>query len=309
MPRTQPVFLVAAEQSGTPALRAMIAHHREIAFAGDFEFLVDAVSPDGRFKKRANFIKALELDRSFTACRLSILPQGNVPSIANDFLDQVEAGTPGAKVVGATLHRDFDRILFLWPDARFIHLVRDGRDVAMATLPTGWSGNMWHAIRSWVEVEILWERMSHKLPIERQITVKYEMLMRDPEYELRRITDFLGLAFDPAMLQAATIDALKGEGSTKWRNADPADLSAAEHVAARWLLQNGYFLSGTVRPPSILRRTALRIQQSMAVAAKRRELFGTTMWLKGAVTRRIGGKKARDRLTRRENAILDRDQK
>jgi len=304
MPQTPPVFLVAAEQSGTAILQPMLARHPEIAFAGNFEFLIDAISPDGRFMKRANFVKALEFDRAFKACRLSVPPQGNVPQIANSFFDQLEAATPGTKVVGAILHRDFDRILYLWPDARFIHLVRDGRDVAFATLPAGLAGTMWHAVRNWVEVEILWERMSHKLPVERQISVKYEVLARDPEYELRRITDFLGLIYDPAMLQG--YDPRQAESAGKWRNADPADLSAAEHVAARWLLQNGYFLSGTVRPPSIIRRAALRIQHDMVVAKRQRELFGTRMWLKGVLTRRLGSKKAKNRLTRRQNEILDR---
>lgn len=302
MPRTTPVFLVAAEQSGATMLRAVLAEHPEIAFAGDFEFLLEAISPDGRFMKRPNFLKALELDRNFRAARLSIPTQGNFPAVANSFFDQIEAAKPSARVIGAMLHRDFDRVLYLWPEARFIHLVRDGRDVAFSTVPKGWVGNMWHAVRNWVDVETLWERMSHKLPVERQITVKHEMLMRDPEYEVRRITDFLGVAFDPGMLRAF-VPLQQNEAAGRWRNAEQADLSATEHAAARWLLQNGYFLSGTVRQPSILRRTALNLQHSMAVGKKRRELFGTKHWLKGVMTMR---KKAKEKLIRRENEILEK---
>jgi len=309
MPRTAPVFLVGAERSGSTLLRSMLAHHSQIAFGGEFDFLVDAISADGRFMKRANFLKAIELDRSFARHRLTIPLEGNFPAIANNLLDQIEAGTPGAKIVGATLFRDFDRILYLWPEARFIHLVRDGRDVAMSTLPTGLSGNLWHAIQNWVEVEVLWERMSHKLPIERQITVKYEMLARDPEYELRRLTDFLEIAFDPAMLRHnddGSYSAPPGDSVGRWRNADPGDLGAAEHRAARWLLQNGYFLSGSVRSPSIIRRASLRLQHRMAISKRRRALFGTKMWLKGVLLGRFGSQKAKDALVRRENEILDR---
>ncbi len=292
-------------------MRLMLAHHPLIAFAANFEFLVDAISPDGRLMKRANLRKMRELNREFTSGRLKLPPAGNVHAIATDFLEQIHAAKPAAQVIGIELHRDFDRLLWLWPEAKFIHLVRDGRDVAMSIVPTGWAGNMWHAIRAWVDAEALWERMSHKLPRERQLNVKYEMLARDPEYELRRITDFLGVPFDQAMLrfnQDGTYSTPKGDSMGKWRTkADPADLSAAEHRAARWLLQNGYFLSGTVRPPSIVRRAALNIQNRMKTSQHKRGLVGTGLWLGDMFTNRLGGKKAKAKLTRQKNEILDRE--
>ena len=300
--RSSPVFLVAAARTGTGTLRHMLACHRDIAFAPEFDFLVDAISPEGRFMKREAFLRSIEFDIGYKRLGL-VIPQGLAFSgIAQNLMEQVAAAKPGAVAVGATIQRHFDRLIWLWPDARFIHLVRDGRDVAYAHVRAGKAGDLWHGIADWVEAEMLWDRMSHKLPPDRQITIKYEVLASEPEHELRRLCQFLGLDFDPAMLEPAGAPPRQDLG--RWRKSDPAELSAAEHRAARWLLQNGYFLSGTVRPPSILRRAALSVKNRLAVSNRRRELLGTGLWLKGAYTARFGGRKAKTRLKRQQSELL-----
>ena len=303
-PRPAPVFLIASPRSGAATLRHMLAHHRDVAFAAEFDFLVEAISPEGRFMKREAFLRSVEFNMAFKRLGLTI-PRGvNFSGIAESLIEQVAATKPGAVVVGATVQRHFDRLLWLWPDARFIHLVRDGRDVAYAHVLAGKAGNMWHGIAEWVETEMLWDRMSHKLPPDRQCTVKYEALASESEYELRRLCEFLGLAFDPAMLNPTGAPPRRDLG--RWRKTDIAELSAAEHRAARWLLQNSYFLSGTVRPPSILRRTALDLQNRLAISNRKRDLLGTKMWLKGAFTERFGGKKAKDRMKRQQSELLSK---
>jgi hypothetical protein len=232
-----------------------------------------------------------------------------MPGLANDFIDQVAASKPGAVVAGMTIHRHFDRLLFLWPKARFIHLVRDGRDVALSTIPMGWAGNMWSGISRWVEAEECWSAVAERLPDDQHMTVNYEALIADPEIELNRITHFLGLQFSPEMLrydERSTYSAPHGASIGKWRKSDPADLTAAEFRAARYLLQGGYLLSGSVREPSAFRRLALRVQDRTAVALHRKRLFGTKLWLRGILVRRLRGKTARDRIIRDENAIIAR---
>ena len=241
----------------------------------------------------------------FKRLGLTIPPSLPLSGIAHALIDQVAATSPGAAVVGVTLQRHFDRVLWLWPDARFIHLVRDGRDVAYATVLARKAGDLWHGIADWVESEILWDRMSHKLPAERQITVKYENLAGETDHELRRLCEFLGVPFAPDMLQAPLT---RRDELGRWRKADTAELSAAEHRAARWLLQNGYFLSGTVRPPSIFRRVGLKLKDRFAVANSRRELLGTKLWIKGAYVSRLGGRKAKARLKRQQAELLARDE-
>ena len=294
-PRPHPVFLVAAARSGAQVLRNMLMHHPGIIIAPEFDFLVDAITPDGRFMKREAFLRSIEYSNAFKRLGLNI-PQGlPLVGIAHNLLDQIAAAKPGAPIVGMTVQRHFDRLLWLWPDARFIHLVRDGRDVAFAQVMAGKAGNMWHGIADWVDGEMLWDRMSHKLPPDRQFTLKYESLVGEPKYELHRICQFLGLPFDPAMIASGPPPR---EDIGRWRKTEIAELQAAEHRAARSLLQNAYVLSGTVRPPSILRRAALNLQNKLAISNRKREVLGTKQWLKAGWTMRFGGKKSKARLKR-----------
>jgi hypothetical protein len=281
----------------------MLDRHPQVAIAGKFEFLIDAISADGRFMKRDAFVRSLSLNGIFQRSGLTIAPGLNFTGIAHDFLDQI-AAIKNAAIRGATVHQHFDRLLWLWPDARFIHLVRDGRDVALSTLPTGRAGTVWRGIRWWVEAEHLWERMEHKLPIERQLTVHYEKLTSEPERELRRICQFLGVAFSPELLR---YDASEVHATPvgKWRDADPADVAAAEYEGARWLLQHGYVLSGRVRPPSLFRATLLRLQDRYRIARYRRNLFGKRLWGRSLYVSRFGSRKAKARLALEMKAVTE----
>jgi hypothetical protein len=57
------------------------------------------------------------------------------------------------------VHRHYDRLLRLWPEARFIHLVRDPRDVASSCIGMGWAGNVWTGVTRWIEAERLWDEV------------------------------------------------------------------------------------------------------------------------------------------------------
>jgi hypothetical protein len=305
-PRAPPVFLIAPRRSGAAALRHVLAQHPAILIVPDFDFLVDAITPDGRFMKRDAFVRSVEYNSRFKKLGLNVPASLPFTGIARALLDQIAATKPGATVIGATVQYHFDRLLWLWPDARFIHLVRDGREVAAANVRSRDAGNLWHGISEWVEAEALWDRMSHKLPADRQFTLKYEVLASEPEYELRRLCEFLRVRFEPAMLQQAGV--LDQEPAGRWRKGDSAEVSAAEHRAARWLLQNSYFLSGTVRPPSMFRRAALGIGNKLALTNHRREKLGTGLWLRSGLVGKLGSRKAKARMKRRQYDILSRNE-
>lgn len=93
-----------------------------------------------------------------------------------------------------------------FPDSRFVHLVRDGRAVAASVMPLDWGPpGVIHAARWWTY------RVAHGLAAatsypDRVMQLRYEDLTRDPEHWLRRICDFTGLEFTPAMLLANAFD-------------------------------------------------------------------------------------------------------
>src|SRR5262249_37135541 len=121
--------------------------------------------------------------------------------LVDSFLVQKRGAKP---LVGATVHRHFDRLLRVWPDARFIHLVRDGRDVARSVVEMGWAGNAWAGCSPWVAAERLLDKRSGELPPDRQLSVRFEALITNPVEVLTGICNFCRVAYDEAMMDYPT---------------------------------------------------------------------------------------------------------
>lgn len=117
--------------------------------------------------------------------------------------------------------RAIDRLLTWYPNARFIHVIRDGRDV-MCSLRH-------HPRERVVNGEIIPVQSNN--PIEKSATrwlndttmglafqnhprcleVRYETLVRDPETEMKRVCSFIGEDYEPGMLDH-TVEATKRSG-------------------------------------------------------------------------------------------------
>lgn len=90
-----------------------------------------------------------------------------------------------------------------WPNARFVHIIRDGRDVAAShlhTVPAWGYKTIRQAAEGWLEV-VSWPLSA--APTGRYLEIRYEDLVIDPTATTRAIADFLGLAWNPSMLRHA----------------------------------------------------------------------------------------------------------
>jgi hypothetical protein len=110
----------------------------------------------------------------------------------------------------------------LLPEARFIHLIRDGRDVALSVLPlleragrdaTVVSGARWWAGR-------LQRARSQGRQVRHYLEVRYEDLVRAPEPALRQICDFIELPWDPIVVNYADAVANDAAGFRSSRTID-----------------------------------------------------------------------------------------
>lgn len=88
----------------------------------------------------------------------------------------------------------------LLPDARFIHILRDGRDVAASFIAASKShGAAWApksgrwAAMWWVQAVQAVQDGKKKIPRDKFAEVRYEQLRATPNNELRRLSDFMGL--------------------------------------------------------------------------------------------------------------------
>lgn len=105
--------------------------------------------------------------------------------------------TPGNLSFAASLAR-------LLPEARFVHVIRDGRAVAASIMPLDWGPNdITSAARLWAARLGICLGAVQRLGPERACTVRYEDLVQSPERTLGQLRDFLDL---PSMPDAAPGD-------------------------------------------------------------------------------------------------------
>jgi hypothetical protein len=168
-----------------------------------------------------------------------------------------------------------DALLAIWPDARVVVLVRDGRDVALSLrrMPFG-PNNAWAAAQWWARGVRAGAAAAARHPGQ-VMTVRYEDLAADPAARVPEVCAFLGLGYAPAMLDLARADRSKivadqvawfptlFDGITtsavaRWEREMPArDQAVFASLAGAELAQLGYPVPTRPVPPVPPRRAAL----------------------------------------------------
>lgn len=172
----------------------------------------------------------------------------------------------------------------MFPDAQFLHLIRDGRSCTASLQRMPWfKGDLGRAIGTWTLAMEHAAAARTSLPADSWFDLRYERLLADPETELRKLCAFLGEEFDPAMLEpgdvksalvpdrkvwhANTAGPLLTERAESWRRELPADdLGFIDAVAGRALRAHGYPAGGGPRPSRLrLARYAVAHQHRRAI--------------------------------------------
>ena len=305
----EPFFIVGAERSGTTLLRLMLDGHGEIACHPEFEFVVDLMKDDGSTPPIEEYGRFLATNRIFQQSGRTIDRRLTYHELVDGFLEDRRRRT-GKRVVGATVHRCFDRLLHLWPDARFIHLVRDGRDVARSRIARGWGGNAWSTSRFWLEAEVLWDQLRGRLPPERWRDVRYEELVCDPHAVLDETCRFLGVRWDGGMLDYTNRSDYGPPDPRlcfQWKEKlDKREIQRAEARIGPMLENRRYALSGlpTIHVGLWMDRW-LRAQNRIARYRASVRKFGLRLQLAETVSRRLGMSRWHDDVQRRIHAIAN----
>jgi hypothetical protein len=302
-----PVFLVGAARSGTTLLRLMLDHHPQIAFPFEFEFGVDFL-PESGWPDMHAYRDWLSTHRAFQQHGLAVDPDLDCPNLVRSFLDQAWRRS-GKPIMGATVHhRHFHRLIELWPDARFIHILRDGRDVARSVVSLGWAGHCWHAAQWWIEAERTWQRLRAKLAPGQWTDVTYEELVTSPEPVLARLCTFIGVEFDGAMLDYSRHSRYERPDPKligQWRHKmTEREVQLVESRIGDMLVERGYSLSGfpCIRT-SAATRLWLGLRSRLGRAIFRVGRYGSGLFLQELVARRLGMRPWQRRLKVRMNQI------
>jgi len=287
-----PIFLVGAERSGTTLLRLMLDHHPQIAFNYESEYVVDRISADGHWPDLLSYHQYLASHRIFKDSNFQIDPNLDYPSLVNSFLQQKQKRDQ-KPWIGATVHHQFHHLYQIWPQAKFIHLLRDGRDVARSNILMGWAGNFFMGVKHWIIAENLWLKLSHQLKPTQHITIRYEDLIQAPEKELTQICEFIGVAFDKAMFDYAhtsTYSLPDPKIVYRWRTQLTNDeIQLAECQIAPLLEKRNYPLSGL---PLLKITPWLRLRMSLQDCwykhRFRMRRYSISLYLQDILSRRLG---------------------
>lgn len=272
IPRGQrPLLLLGVRRSGTTLLRVVLDRSTTLAIP-DETYVVPQLarrhrSPvdPARFVhdlRRLPHVAALGIDTDAVAARLR---PGLETGEAIAAIFETYAATHGKVRWGdkTPLYMQHLPLLErLFPDALFVHLIRDGRDAAVSYLamPRGIVTETWAHPRSAAGFACQWRTeiddaraLGRRVGEDRYLEVRYERLAADPEATVREICDFAALAFEPAMLDYAGRVDLAGKphqarlaqpptaGVRDWRTEmSPADVTAFESVAGDLLHRLGY---------------------------------------------------------------------
>ena len=148
-----PVFVLGCGRSGTSLFGALLRKYMKINFGPETQFIVDyhkRLRAYGDLREEGNFrllIADIARERCFERWHHRFGFQLNAARVAADARERSYAGILTAIFEQFAAHhgmerwgdkspnydRDLGVILELFPDARFFHVVRDGRDVALST--------------------------------------------------------------------------------------------------------------------------------------------------------------------------------
>ena len=297
---TRQVFIVGSGRSGTTWLQLLLAQHPEIATAQETDLFGsylgslerswtgEAENPTPR---RVGLRNLLSDEDFYGVCRV----------FATRVVERILESKPGASIAvekSPSHFRHAGLILKLFPEAHFLHVVRDPRSVVVSMQRAGGSwGRGWAptsaygcALR-WIEAV---QRASEiKTLTQRYREVRYEALLNDGPRELQAVFEWIGAPADEQycgkVVEACSIENLqkasgdidspwelgqepsgfyrRGEAASWREELTRTDLKTVEYLTRDWMARLGY-------PPatSHSRRKPLRLVVREAIRPVRRKL-------------------------------------
>ena len=246
-PRAPVPFIVGSLCSGMSLLRSVLDSHPGLAIAPETGFLPQALGSLFGNDERQR--------RSFSETLTHFPPQApgwcEFGIDSNDFMRELQRITPfrldeaircfyrmyaarfgkgrwGDRTPAYGRHmRAIEQVL---PEACFIHVVRDGRDVALSLCRRGLAprADMATLARQWRRDICAIRRQS--LGVHNYLELRYESLVLDAETCLRDICDFIEIDYDPVISRA--MGSAESTRISRWRTEMlPKERAAYEGVA------------------------------------------------------------------------------
>ncbi len=217
-----PFFLIGAARSGNTLLRALLVGHPEIAIPPESYVLPRVVEKweqlsflrwddlvrvvIGTFQSHPEF-HTWNIDLSAVypkALAIDVKHRSLAAIIDLVYRHYANEAFPGARVWGDKTPfntENYRAILRLFPQARYIHILRDGRDAVSSSLEAGLTeGDVERACREWLLRVRSARALSRRVDSSRFLEVRYEDLVTDPRSVLQGVCDFLEVPFEEQLM-------------------------------------------------------------------------------------------------------------
>jgi LPS sulfotransferase NodH len=294
---TPPLIVLGVSRSGTTLLRIVLDRSPGLAIPDESFFVPLLARRHAKTAERDAFLDDVARvptvrDWGLTPADVAPLLRPNMSTgeaIAAIFeAYAAKAGKPRWGDKTPMYMRHLDLLERLFPEAQYVHLVRDGRDAALSFLemPEGTFTRTWAHPTTPARFACLWRKeiagaraLGRDVGSSRYLEVRYEALVADPTASIAAICAWAELPFDAAMLeypgevdvsakphqQRLLVPPTKGVRS--WREEmSTTDIHAFEEIAGDLLAELGYEVANAA-PPRSVRAQAARAAYDVRLAA------------------------------------------
>lgn len=261
-----PIFIVGATRSGTTWVYDILTTHPQVAGVSE-SFMFSPVGLSGLFRPihhgDAGLGRLLSREELILEVR-ELASRLLARALGPEHRYLVEKSGSHAQVMSL--------IGEVFPTARFVHVLRDGRDVCVSVRASAltwapgwgrtWARNMYSAAREWAT--IVSSARDHAADLgERFLEIRYEDIKRNPFEAYRRLFDFCGIPHDEVLLRHVfertdfesnyrpREDAFHRRGQVgDWKtHFNLLDAWAFKRAAGRELIEHGYETTSRWRSP------------------------------------------------------------
>jgi len=305
-----PIFIVGCPRSGTALLRDLLRSHPRLTFPPESHFIPAFYRGYGDPRTER---EAIVLARRIL--KLEWIRFWNLPMEAGAFAPDRSFRDILCRLYGAWAHyekkprwgdktphyvADIAALAEIFPEGKIIHIIRDGRDVAISWLKSGHEPrNLFVGAERWDSYVRAGRASGGKLPSGNYQEIRYESLLRRPEETMTSVCEFIGEPFVEAVLHPSparpmvrqpifgrrrlfpvTRAYVIAKNIEKWKIEMPLpDRRLFESVAGDLLTELGYETEGFNRTVSKFRRFAWNAHHRFLWMAARLNMKGNFRWL------------------------------
>lgn len=193
------IFIVGMPRSGSTLVEQILSSHPAVYGAGEVKYLARALGQmRDRFPSMGRYPEVFRQMEAF-----------HFDMIGNSYLKQIVPTAEGRKRITDKLLTNYffvGLINIIFPNARIVHTMRNPVDTCLSAYTKLFKDDMPHSYefgelgRYYLEYRGLMDHWRQVLPQGAMMDIRYEEVVADVEGNARKLTEFVGLDWDPACI-------------------------------------------------------------------------------------------------------------